>query len=150
MKILTIFLSVFFLFFNNTFTGKVIGVADGDTITVLTEKNKKIKVRLEGIDCPESNQDFGTQAKKATSDLCFGKQVKVVKTGEDKYGRTLGHVYVGDVCVNKELLKLGLAWQYKYFNKDEELAKLETEAREKRVGLWSAKDPVAPWDFRKK
>jgi endonuclease YncB( thermonuclease family) len=133
-----------------SFKGKVVKITDGDTIVVLTDKNEQIKVRLEGIDCPESNQDYGTQAKKATSDLCFGKQVEVIKTEEDIYGRTLGHVYVGEVCVNKELLKMGLAWHYKQYNKDQELAKLETEAREKRVGLWSMKDPVAPWDFRHK
>lgn len=149
MKTLNI---LFLLLFtaSTTFTGKVIKITDGDTIVILTEQKEQIKIRLEGIDCPESNQDFGTKAKQATSDLCFGKQVKVIKTGEDKYGRTLGHVYVGDVSVNQELLKLGLAWHYKYFNKDPELAKLEEQAKSAKIGLWSQSNPVAPWDFRRK
>ena len=134
----------------STFTGKVIRITDGDTIVVLTEDNEQVKIRLEGIDCPENNQDFGTKAKQATSELCFNKKVRIEKSGEDKYGRTLGFVYVGDICVNKELLKQGMAWHYKYFNKDPEMARLETEARKAKVGLWSQPNPVAPWDFRRK
>lgn len=111
--------------------------------------NIVINVKFDTIDCPESSQDFGTRAKQATSDLCFNKEVKIEKTGEDRYGRTLGFVYVGDICVNKELLKQGMAWHYKYFNKDPELAKLETEARKAKVGIWSQPNPVAPWDFRR-
>ena len=149
MKLLSL---LFFLLLSatTTFTGKVIKVTDGDTIVVLTEDKKQVKIRLEGIDCPESNQDFGNKAKQAVSDLCFGKEVTIIKSGEDRYGRTLAFVFVGDVNVNKELLRQGLAWHYKYFNKDEELAKLEQEARQKKIGLWSLANPVAPWDFRRK
>jgi micrococcal nuclease len=132
----------------DTFKAKVIGVTDGDTIVVLTENNQQIKIRLEGIDCPESHQDFGYRSKQATVELCFGKDVTVQKSGEDRYGRTLAYVFVGDLCVNKELLRLGMAWHYKQYNKDQELAKLETEAREKKIGLWSQPNPTAPWDFR--
>ena len=149
MKILNLLLLIS-LTLSTTFTGKVIKITDGDTIVVLTNDNEQIKIRLEGIDCPESSQDFGTRAKQATSDLCYGKQVKIIKSGEDKYGRTLGFVIVGDVNVNKELLRLGMAWHYKYFNKDDELAKLEQEARKNNIGLWSQPNPVAPWDFRRK
>ena len=131
-----------------TYTAKVIGVTDGDTIVVLTSENKQVKIRLEGIDCPESKQDYGERAKQATVKLCFGKEVTVKKSGEDVYKRTLAYIYVGDVCVNNELLKLGMAWHYKQYNKDQELAKLETEAREKKIGLWSLPNPTAPWDFR--
>jgi micrococcal nuclease len=140
----------FLLSATTTFTGKVIKITDGDTIVVLTDNKEQVKIRLEGIDCPESKQDFGQKAKQATADLCFGKQVNVVKSGEDRYGRTLGFVYIGDKCINKELLKQGLAWHYKYFNKDEELAKLEQESKEKKIGLWSQPNPVAPWDYRRK
>ncbi len=90
---LNIILTVYFLFIGNI-TGKVIRIIDGDTIVVLTSNNEQIKIRLEGIDCPESNQDFGTQAKRATSDLCFGKQVRVVQSGTDRYGRVLARVFV--------------------------------------------------------
>jgi endonuclease YncB( thermonuclease family) len=95
-------------------------------------------------------QDFGTRAKQATPDLYFNKEVRIEKTGVYRYGRTLGFVCVGDVCVNKVLLKQGMAWHYKYFNKVPELARVETEARKAKVGIWSQPNPVAPWDFRRK
>lgn len=142
------FCILFILAGTDTFKAKVIGVTDGDTIVVLTEDNQQIKIRLEGIDCPESKQDFGNRAKQATVELCFGKEVIVQKTGEDVYGRTLAYVFVGDLCVNKQLLSLGMAWHYKQYNKDQELDKLETEAKEKKIGLWSQTNPMAPWDFR--
>lgn len=149
MKLLSL-LFLLLLSASTTFTGKVIKITDGDTIVVLVKGNEQVKIRLEGIDCPESKQDFGNKAKQAVSDLCFGKEVKIVKSGEDNYGRTLGFIFVGDVNVNKELLKQGLAWHYKQYNKDEEFAKLEKEARKMKIGLWSHSNPVAPWDFRKK
>lgn len=133
---------------NDPFTAKVIGVTDGDSIVILTGDKQQIKIRLEGIDCPETNQDFGNRAKQATVDLCFGKEVIVQKTGEDRYGRTLAYVYVDDLCVNKQLLKLGMAWHYKQYNKDQELAKLEVEARENKIGLWSQSNPTPPWEYR--
>ena len=134
----------------DVFNAMVIGITDGDTIVVLTSDNQQIKIRLEGIDCPEMKQGFGTKAKQATSDLCFGKQVSIHKSGVDRYGRTLAYVYVGDTCINKELLKLGMAWHFKKYNGDQELAQLEILAREKKVGLWSQQDPIAPWEWRKK
>lgn len=149
MKILS-FLSLLIITATTTFTGKVVKITDGDTIVVLTEEKEQIKIRLEGIDCPESTQDFGQKAKQATSDLCFGKQVKIIKSGDDRYGRTLGYVMVGDLNVNKELLRQGMAWHYKKYNQDVELANLEQEAYKKKVGLWSQPNPVAPWDFRRK
>jgi endonuclease YncB( thermonuclease family) len=142
------FCFLFILASTDTFKAKVIVVTYGDTIVVLADNNQQIKIRLEGIDCPESNQDFGERAKQATVKLCFGKEVLVQKTGEDQYGRTLAYIYVGDLCVNKQLLSLGMAWHFKKYNKDQELARLEIEAREKKIGLWSQPNPIAPWDFR--
>ncbi len=130
--------------------GKVVGITDGDTIIVLTDSRTQLKVRLEGIDCPESGQDFGEKARQATADLCFKQAVKLVKSGEDRYGRTLAFVYVGNMCVNKELLSRGMAWHFKKYNKDPELARLENEARMKKTGLWSMPHPVPPWDYRKR
>lgn len=72
---------------------------------VLTDKKEQAKIRLYGIDCPESSQDFGNKTKQAVSDHCFGKEVTEIKSGEDQYKRTLGFVFVGDVNINKELLK---------------------------------------------
>jgi endonuclease YncB( thermonuclease family) len=149
IKSLLIFLTFAFIA-SDTFNAKVIGITDGDTIVVLTSDNQQIKIRLEGIDCPEMKQDFGNKAKQATSDLCYGKRVSIHKSGTDRYGRTLAYVYVEDRCINKELLKLGMAWHFKKYNSDQELAQLEIDARERKVGIWSQQDPIAPWDFRKK
>lgn len=132
----------------DTFQGKVIRIIDGDTIVVLIDY-KQVKIRLEGIDCPESNPDFGNAAKKATSSLCFAKEVTVVSTGIDRYGRILGKVYFENTCINEELLKMGLAWHYKKYNADEDLAQLEYTARMNKIGLWSQPNPIAPWDYRR-
>lgn len=129
------------------FTGKVIGVTDGDTITVLVN-NESIKVRLEGIDAPESGQSFGTKSKQALSEMVFGKQVTIKKTGEDRYGRTLGVVVVGDVDANAKMIQDGWAWHFKKYNDEDRLAKLEVEAREAKRGLWAEATPLAPWDYR--
>lgn len=131
-----------------TITGKVIGVTDGDTITVLDSEKHQVKIRLEGIDAPESGQPFGTQAKKALSEKAFGKEVTIKETGKDKYGRTLGHVYVGKLHVNRELVAEGFAWHYKEFNRDADLATAENEARAAKRGLWRDDVPTPPWDFR--
>jgi endonuclease YncB( thermonuclease family) len=131
-----------------SFTAKVVGVTDGDTIVVLTSDKQQIKIRLEGIDCPESNQDYGNRAKQATVNLCFEKEVIIKKTGEDRYGRILAYVYFGDLCINKQLLSLGMAWHYKQYNKDQELARLELDAREKKIGLWTQPNSIPPWDWR--
>jgi micrococcal nuclease len=147
MKILNLLVLLFMLNISDSFTGKVVRVLDGDTIEVLTED--KNRVRLEGIDTPERGQPFSNKATELTKKLCAGKTVTVVKSGEDRYGRTLGFIYVGDVNVNKELLRNGLAWHYKYFNQDEELSELEQEAKNKKIGLWKEPNPVAPWDWRR-
>lgn len=133
-----------------TFSGKVVGVSDGDTITVLKGKAPVI-VRLYGIDCPESHQDYGTQAKKATSALAFGKVVFVEAIDRDRYGRTVGVVTLpGKVNLNQELVKQGMAWWYReYAPKSKELPKLEDQARKAKIGLWSQPNPTPPWDFRK-
>lgn len=129
--------------------GKVVGVTDGDTLTLLDEANRQHKIRLEGIDAPESAQPFGTQAKKALSDKVFGKSIRVEKTGTDKYGRTLGRVYVGNSYVNRELLAEGMAWHYKEFNRDIDLAEAEDKARAEKRGLWrKGSEAIPPWDFR--
>jgi micrococcal nuclease len=138
------------LLVSDSFNAKVIGVTSGDTIVVLLDNGNQERVRLEGIDCPEPDQEFGDKAKQATVSLCFKKRVRVEKSGVDTYGRTLGFVFVNDSCVNKELIRLGMAWHYKEYNNDPELAKLEAEAREHKVGLWQQANPEAPWDFRRK
>ena len=129
------------------FTGKVIGVTDGDTIKVLVNR-KTVKVRLEGIDAPEAKQSFGNKSKQALSKIAFGKIVVVKKTGEDRYGRTLGVIMVGSVDVNAKMIEDGWAWHYKNYNDEERLSKLEVEARKTKRGLWADPNPLAPWDYR--
>ena len=132
----------------DTFTGKVIAVKDGDSIVVLRNQ-EQIEIRLLDIDCPELAQAFGRQAKKQTSDLCFGKSVTVKANGKDRYDRTLAHVILpSGKELNRELVKSGLAWWYRKYSDDESLGKLEADAKKSKRGLWTAQKPVAPWDWR--
>lgn len=146
----------------NELTGKVVRVADGDTITVLDTTNGQNKVRFFGIDAPEKKQAFGEVSRKHLASFVAGKNVRVTWTCTDKYGRILGRVYVKvvdpenkdgkgekEIDVNYRMVKDGLAWHYKQFSKDEQLAEAEKDAREKKLGLWKDKNPVAPWDYRK-
>jgi micrococcal nuclease len=129
--------------------GKVVSVTDGDTIKVLKD-GIQVKIRLAAIDCPEKGQPYGQAAKKFTANLVAGKSVKIWSTDTDRYGRTIAFVFVGSTDLNKELLKAGLAWHYKQYSRDPELAKLEFEARSKKVGLWKEPDQIAPWEWRRK
>lgn len=131
-------------------SGKVVRIADGDTFTLLNEENKQVRVRLYGIDCPENKQDFSQAARKFTSDKIFEKVVKVEVKNKDRYGRVVGLVILPDgKILNEELLKAGLAWHYKYYDKTGSFAKLERLAKRGKVGLWSHKNPIPPWEFRK-
>lgn len=96
-----------------TLEGRVVGVADGDTITVLGAGNRQTRVRLQGIDAPESRQAFGQASKRNLSDLVFDKQVVVEYEKTDSYGRTLGKVVAFGRDVNLEQVRAGLAWHYK-------------------------------------
>ena len=133
-----------------SFSGRVVAISDGDTIRVM-HNGAAERIRLWGIDCTEMHQAFGTRAKQFTGDLAFGKDVKVVVRDVDRYGRTVGEVMLPDGrSLNRELVRAGLAWWYqRYARHDEELARLETEARQARRGLWADAHPVAPWEFRK-
>lgn len=130
-------------------SGRVVAVSDGDTFTLLTPDNKQHKIRLHGVDCPEKNQAFGQKAKDFTSDLIFGKDVTVEATDTDRYGRTVGIVYVDSKVLNEELLSAGYAWHYKQYDNSEWYALLETKAKMQGLGLWADTKPVPPWDFRK-
>ena len=128
--------------------GKVISVADGDTFTMLVN-NEQIKIRLHGIDCPEKGQDFGTVAKKFISDRVFGKIVSVEKLDTDRYGRTIGMVTVDGLNINEELLKAGLAWHYKQYDKNPEWARMEQDAKNAKKGLWVQPNAIPPWEWRR-
>ena len=130
------------------FTGKVVAVADGDTITVLRDL-EQVKVRLTEIDAPEKAQAFGNVAKQALSALVFGTEVRVVEHGTDRYRRTLGRVYQGEIDANAEVLKAGMAWVYRRYATDKTLYLMEAEAKEQRRGLWADAEPVPPWECRR-
>ena len=127
--------------------GKCVAVSDGDTISVMRD-GKAEKIRLYGIDCPEKRQAFGTQAKKFTSDMVFGKTVRVQATDTDRYGRRIGIVYVGKEMLNAKLIAAGMAWHYKRYSDNKALADLEKQARAKKIGLWSDSNPTPPWEYR--
>ncbi|RJP93930.1 MAG: nuclease [Desulfobacteraceae bacterium] len=131
-------------------SGKVVGVADGDTITVL-ENQTQYKIRIFGVDCPEKSQDFGTQAKQFTSDLVFGKTVQVIPEEADRYGRTVGTVMVDGKCLNEEIVKAGFAWVYHQYCKKpicDQWNRYEEAAKNAKIGLWSHPNPTPPWEFR--
>jgi micrococcal nuclease len=131
-------------------SGKVIGVADGDTITVLRDKQPQ-KIRLYGIDCPEKRQPFGKRARQFTSELVFGKVVEVEAVAIDRYGRTVAFVRVENVLLNEELIKDGLAWVYRRYCRlpvrDDKWDGLELEARSGKRGLWGESNEIPPWEF---
>ncbi|BEQ13126.1 thermonuclease family protein [Desulfoferula mesophila] len=130
-------------------TGKLVGVSDGDTITVMRD-GRGVKVRLAEIDSPEKRQPYGQAPKRFTSDLCFGMVVTVKPPTTDRYGRVVAHVRIPDGRnLNEELVRAGLAWQYKRYSKSAKLAALEAEARKAKRGLWSEPNPVPPWEWRK-
>ena len=130
-----------------TVSGKVVGVSDGDTITVLDSANTQHKIRLKGIDAPEKGQPFGQASKKHLSDLVFGKKVSVTTAGRpDKYGRELGTVYTGATDANAEMVASGFAWAYG----DSTYSGLQAAARASRLGLWADSNPEKPEEYRKR
>jgi len=128
--------------------GKVVSVADGDTVTVLVE-HTQIKVRLVEIDAPEKAQAFGNRSKQALAAMVFGKVVTAEEKGKDKYKRTLGHVLVDGLDANAEMVRQGYAWVYLKYSKNPALLRLEQEAREGKRGLWVDNEPMPPWEWRK-
>ena len=117
------------------FTGKVIAVADGDTITVLRDK-EQVKIRLVEIDAPEKGQAFGNKSKQSLSDLCFDKTATLADKGKDRYGRTLARVYCDDVDANVEQVRRGMAWAYDRYVTDRGLYLIQDEAKAAKRGLW--------------
>lgn len=134
--------------------GKVVGVSDGDTITILDSANDQHKIRLTGIDAPEKAQAFGQASKKTLSDLIFNKEVEVLWVKHDRYQRILGKVVLNgqDICL--EQVRRGMAWHYKKYQNEqspEDRTKYfdaEKKARDAKVGLWIDNAPIEPAQFR--
>ena len=140
-------ISIILILFLASCSYKVTKVFDGDTIEIKSGLTVK-RIRLAGIDCPELSQKYGDSAKIKTAEICLNKSVTLIKIGSDKYGRSIAFVFVGQISVNKALLRLGYAWHYSYFDHSPELAGVEAEARIKHLGLWADKNPVEPYKFR--
>ncbi len=138
----------------NLITGRVIAIADGDTITLLDSQKKQIKIRLAGIDAPEKGQPFGNKAKKNLSRLLFGKNVVVQSGKTDRYDRIVGKVIFDDRDINLEQIKNGFAWHYKDYEREQSsedrslYAGFESLARQFKLGLWADAMPTPPWEFR--
>jgi len=137
-----------------TIFGRVVSIADGDTVTVLDATNTQWKVRLMGIDAPEKKMPFGQSSKENLSDLVFKKQVSVTYSKQDRYGRTVGKIIVNGIDANLEQIKAGMAWHYKQYQKEqspderESYADAEELARAERKGLWLDAEPTPPWEWR--
>ncbi len=144
-------------------SGRVVKVSDGDTITVLDQDRRQLKVRLSGIDAPEKKQAFGERSKQNLSRLVFNKEVRVEWRKRDKYGRTIGKVWVAPascsdcaktVDANLAQLNAGMAWWYRQYAKEQSVedqqhySKAEAEAQNRRIGLWADPTPMPPWEWR--
>ena len=133
--------------------GKVVSIADGDTITVLDSEKVQHKIRLGGIDAPEKAQPYGQTSKQSLSDLVYGKTVIVDSDKTDRYGREVGKVLVDGVDTNLEQVRRGLAWHYKAYQREQSpedrlaYSAAETEAAAAHIGLWQDAVPVAPWEW---
>jgi micrococcal nuclease len=128
---------------------KVIGVSDGDTLTILQD-NQPVKLRLANVDAPEKSQPFGQKSRQSLSDLCWSRDAQYEAQDTDRYGRTVAVVTCGGVEVNRAQVERGMAWVYPKYNKDRALPALQDQVREDRRGLWADRDPVPPWEYRKK
>lgn len=128
----------------------VIKIADGDTLTLRCNDSYNVRIRLSGIDAPEKGQPFGQKSKESLSDICWNTDATYEAQTIDRYGRTVAVVFCNGVEANKEQVRKGMAWVYPKYNKDSMLPVIEADARSKKAGLWSDREPVAPWDFRKK
>ena len=140
----------------DTLIGKVVKITDGDTLVVLDADNTQHKIRLSGIDAPESNQPFGKRSKEALSALVAGQRVEVDWHKLDRYGRIVGKVIAQGKDVNLAQVRTGMAWWYRKYANEQSLVDqglyeaAEAKARVTGVGLWGDKDPIAPWDWRKR
>jgi len=130
-------------------TGKVVAVTDGDTLTVLDSDQRQIKVRLAQIDSPEKKQPYGQTAKQSLAALCFGVVAKIHPAARDRYGRTVAQVQCRGLDVNREQVRLGMAWVYDKYVEDRTLYEDQAQARAAKRGLWALPRPVAPWEWRK-
>ncbi|MBB5693591.1 thermonuclease family protein [Muricoccus pecuniae] len=131
--------------------GEVVAIHDGDTLTLLTPGNVQRRIRLAEIDAPESRQPFGTRARQALADLTFRRAARVDVVDVDRYGRTVGVVWVDGRNANAELVERGAAWVYRQYSQDPSMVVREESARRAKRGLWALPEAerVPPWEWRR-
>lgn len=130
--------------------GRVVRVADGDTVSILDANNKQHKIRLFGIDTPERDQAHGKKSRKALANLVANRHIDVVVEQIDDYGRTVGTIYHHQKNINLEMVATGNAWWYRYYAPNNRpLKAAEQRARAQKLGLWALPDPTPPWDWRR-
>ena len=127
----------------------VVGIADGDTLTVLCNGNEQVKIRLAEIDAPEKKQPFGNRSKQSLSAMCFKKQAEIKPQTKDRYGRTVARVICDGADANEEQVRRGMAWVYDKYVRDRSLYAIQDKARASKVGLWADDKPVKPWEYRR-
>lgn len=131
-------------------TGRVVRVADGDTVSILDASKKQHKIRLYGIDTPERDQAYGRKARRVLSDLVANEEVGVVVVEKDDYGRNVGTLYHNGTHVNAYMVRTGYAWWYRHYAPHSRLlSSAEKAAREASLGLWADPDPTPPWEWRR-
>jgi endonuclease YncB( thermonuclease family) len=135
--------------------GRVVGVADGDTLRLLDDAHAQHKIRIAGIDAPEHDQPFGQRSKQNLSKLAFGKVVQADCYKRDRYGRDVCTVYVDGKDVGLAQLDAGLAWWFRRYAREQprkqrnEYELAEDRASAEREGLWQDENPVPPWEWRR-
>ena len=130
--------------------GRVVRIADGDTLSVLDAGNRQYKIRFYGIDAPERGQPYGNAARRELVSLVEGGQVQLKVKDIDDYDRHVAEVYRDGVSINLAMVEAGYAWWYRYHARSrQDLERAERAARQAGRGLWSDKDPQPPWDWRR-
>ncbi len=153
------FFPLYTLFFQpavaSEFEAEVLEVVDGDTIKI-RHQDQVLRVRLQGIDAPERNQPFGSEATNYLATKVDGMRISILSSGHDKYGRLLGKIMLNGEDINRHLLELGYAWWYRYYRDQQSLTDqhayelAEEKAKFFKRGLWSDPEPINPYEWRKK
>lgn len=137
-----------------TIQGRVVGISDGDTLTLLTRMNEQVRVRLDGIDAPEKSQAYGQRSKESLSSKAYGREVLAECHKSDQYGRKICTVMVGGQNVNLSQVRDGMAWWYRHYQREQgsmaaQYQQAETYARQGKLGLWLDDNPQPPWEYRR-
>lgn len=122
--------------------GKIVGVHDGDTVTLLAKENQNIRIRLAQIDAPERNHPFGPAFKKMLSDMIYKTKVNVRGEGVDHYSGTIGTIFLAEGGINAEMVRQGGAWVYDQYVTDSTLYELQKEAQDFHRGLWALNNTI--------